>query len=100
MPTVRQGSSPVKSKRRLGRPRLAVAERDRRVTIWDVSSDPPVVVRTLEGHTGGVLDVAWNPDGTRLATGALDGTVRLWDAATGQEVQPGPPYQRCHRGQL
>ena len=28
--------------------------------------------------------VAWSPDGTRLATGSDDETVRIWDPATGQ----------------
>jgi WD40 repeat protein len=32
------------------------------------------------------MSVAFNPDGERLATGSQDGTVRLWDVATGQEV--------------
>jgi WD40 repeat protein/serine/threonine protein kinase len=40
---------------------------------------------TLRGHNGGVTDVAFNPNGTRVATSSLDGTVRIWDAATGQE---------------
>ena len=30
--------------------------------------------------------VAWSPDGTRLATAGDDGTTRLWDPTTGEEV--------------
>ncbi|MEU7477492.1 hypothetical protein AB0A63_15995 [Lentzea sp. NPDC042327] len=42
--------------------------------------------RHLLGHTGAVEAVAWSPDGTRLATGAVDGVLRVWDAVTGEEV--------------
>jgi WD40 repeat protein len=30
--------------------------------------------------------VTFSPDGKRLATGSFDHTVKLWDAATGQEL--------------
>ena len=39
-----------------------------------------------KGHTSQVSDVVFSPDGTRIATASFDGTVKLWDAATGQEV--------------
>ena len=33
--------------------------------------------------------MVFSPDASTLATGGSDGTVRLWNAATGQEI--GPP---------
>jgi WD40 repeat protein len=38
---------------------------------------------SLTGHTGQVNAVAIAPDGTWLATTGSDGSVRIWDAATG-----------------
>ena len=41
---------------------------------------------TLMGHTDDVNSVAWSPDGTRLASGSDDKTVRIWEASTGKEL--------------
>jgi len=40
----------------------------------------------LKGHTAALTAVAYSPNGKYLATGSLDGTARVWDAATGKEL--------------
>jgi WD40 repeat protein len=42
----------------------------------------PVAV-PLAGHGGFVASVAFSPGGGRIASGSLDGTLRIWDAETG-----------------
>lgn len=49
------------------------------VLICDTTTGQPL--RTLQGHRGRVFSVTYGED--VLVTGADDGTVRIWDAATG-----------------
>jgi len=45
----------------------------------------PCPVARME-HEGPVYDVAFGPDGRWVVSGSGDGTVRVWEAATGEEV--------------
>jgi WD40 repeat protein len=46
-----------------------------------------VVGSPLKGHTEVVLSVAWNADGTKIATGSQDKTARIWEWPSGKEIR-------------
>lgn len=54
------------------------------VQLWDLASQERVAV--LSGHELGVYCLTFNDSGTQIASGGNDGTVRLWDTATWQEL--------------
>jgi WD40 repeat protein len=53
------------------------------LSVWNLSSRKPW--QPLQGIGTGFSAVEFSPDGTILATGRLDGSVALWDVATGHK---------------
>ena len=53
----------------------------------------PHLIATLEGHTEGVASVAFSPDGTLLASGSWNDTVKLWDVSTERQIATLPSKQ-------
>src|SRR5262249_46782176 len=40
----------------------------------------------LTGHRGYILGIRFFPDDSRVATSGIDGTIRVWESATGESV--------------
>jgi WD40 repeat protein len=62
---------------------LALAYRE--VVIVEVKSWKPVA--TLKGHTDHVSRIAFTPDSSKVVTGSIDLTLRVWDRAAEKELR-------------
>ena len=63
--------------------RLAMASS---IGIWIYDAHTGEELALLTGHTEAVSGVSFSPNGSTLASGSWDYTVRLWDANTGAHL--------------
>jgi WD40 repeat protein len=61
------------------------------VRVWDVATGQER--HTLPGHSWGILEVVFSPDGRTLASASANSFVRLWDPETGAEIKTTPPLR-------
>jgi len=57
---------------------------DGTVGIWDLNSGKQV--KSLSGHTAAASCIEVSPDGSKLITGSLDSTMRIWDIGSAKEL--------------
>ncbi len=69
----------------VGNGRAMVASDGQELEIWDL--EHPKKVRSLLGHTGSIYGGSVSADGSEVASFSEDGTVRLWDLATGVQIE-------------
>ena len=61
--------------------RVLLTDSKKTIKLWNSTGKLQV---TLTGHEGNITAATFSPDGTQLATGSEDGTLKIWNTSTGQ----------------
>ena len=61
---------------------LITGSDDGMLRLWDIASGE--LLKTLDGETDSIREVAFSPNGQTALAGSNDGSLILWDMATGQ----------------
>jgi WD40 repeat protein len=71
--------------------RIATGAKDGSMLIWDMTKAVTIMgflsigpLLQLKGHGNAVFSVEFSPDGSLLASGSVDKTIKVWSASTGQ----------------
>jgi WD40 repeat protein len=68
-------------------PKVTASGGDKTIRTWVLDETGGQQVQAFIAHTSGVLRLRYSPDGSRIASSAMDATVRIWNAATGAEIR-------------
>jgi WD40 repeat protein len=66
---------------------IASVSADKTLRVWNLRPDGGDAARTSPSQPDVLTDVRYSPDGKWLVTASNDGTVKVWDASTGNEVR-------------
>ncbi|HLJ55705.1 MAG TPA: WD40 repeat domain-containing protein, partial [Chthonomonadaceae bacterium] len=63
---------------------IATGGDDRIVRVWSAATG--TLLRSLSGHSDGILTASFSPDGKRLLTSSLDDEARIWELDAASEL--------------
>jgi WD40 repeat protein/tRNA A-37 threonylcarbamoyl transferase component Bud32 len=68
---------------------LAIGDGGRHIQAVDLTNGNTIFDKP-EAHPEPIMSIAWSPDGSIIASGSgwLGGPIRLWEAASGKELEP------------
>jgi WD40 repeat protein len=70
-----------------GNRRIETEIRQNAVSSFEKSVEEITGHKVLFGHRAAVLDIAFHPKGNMLASVSLDGSLKIWNSVTGEEIE-------------